>query len=358
MSRVMLMVGTRKGAFLVESDESRTSWEMRGPFCETWPIQQMSYDPARKTIYAAAGSPWFGPSVWQTSDMGKSWSQSSAGIEYPEGEPAVELVWNVTPANGALYAGVAPAGLFRSDDGGQSWAHVAGLREHPSKENWMPGGGGLMTHAILPHPSDDQSLWVGISAVGTFKTADGGKTWVTQNKGVRADYSPEDPYPEYGQCVHCLVMAPGDPSLLYQQNHCGTYRSRDGGESWEDISEGLPSRFSFPIGVHPRDPQTIWVFPLNGDQAGRYPPDAAAGVWRSRDGGDTWQRHGAGLPQENAYFGVMRQALGVDTLDPAGVYIGTSTGEVFASRDEGETWECIAEFLPGVSSVAAVVLDD
>lgn len=352
----MLMVGTKKGAFLLESKDNRSRWELRGPFCETWPVQHMSFDPATRTVYAAAGSSWFGPSVWQSPDLGKTWTQSSAGMAYGEGEPAVELVWNVTPAHGALYAGVAPAGLFRSDDGGASWEHVAALREHPSKPEWMPGAGGLMAHSIVPHPSDPESLWVGISSVGTFKTEDGGKHWAAQNKGVRADYFP-DPYPEFGQCVHCLVAAPGDAGTLYQQNHSGMYRSRDGGASWQDISGGLPSRFGFPVGVHPRDRQTIWTFPLNGDQAGRYPPEGAAAVWRSRDGGDSWERHGGGLPQRDAYFGVLRQALGVDSLDPAGVYIGTSTGEIFASRDEGETWECISSYLPAVSSVGAVVLD-
>ena len=207
-----------------------------------------------------------------------------------QGEEPIKAVWSLAPAAASLYAGVEPAGLFRSDDGGQSWRHVAGLRDHPSRPHWQPGGGGLILHSLVPHPSDERQLWVGISAAGVFHTADGGETWEPRNRGTRADFLPEDQsYPEYGQCVHCLVMAPGMPDRLYQQNHCGMYRSDDGGRHWESIEAGLPSSFGFPAAVHPRDPETLYLLPLNGDIDGRYVPDARAAVWRTRDGGDSWE---------------------------------------------------------------------
>ncbi|MGK2964960.1 MAG: WD40/YVTN/BNR-like repeat-containing protein [Tepidiformaceae bacterium] len=356
MTRLILLVGTRKGAFIVESDPARAKWDVRGPFCETWPVQHMSYDPATGNTYAAAGNAWFGPSVWRSPDLGATWTQSSAGLEYGPDEPAVELAWNVTPAHGVLYAGVAPAGLFRSDDNGDTWTHVKGLRDHPSRPGWEAGGGGLMVHGIVPHPSDRNSMWVAISAAGTFRTRDGGKTWVPLNHGVRADHLPGE-NPETGQCVHCLVMAPGSPSTLYQQNHFGVYRTTDAGESWQEISAGLPSTFGFPMAIHPRDDTTVFTIPLNGDSDGRYPPDASAAVWRTRDGGDTWHRLSQGLPQSGAYFGIFRQAMATDPLTPAGVYFGTTDGTLYGSNDEGESWQTIASHLPGVSSVAAVALD-
>jgi photosystem II stability/assembly factor-like uncharacterized protein len=356
--KVLILLGTKKGAFILESDESRRSWGLRGPFCETWPLNHVIADPASGAIYGGGGDLWFGPAIWQSTDLGATWTHSSEGLAYQAEEEPIKTVWSIAPTAGSLYAGVEPAGLFRSDDAGQSWRHVRGLRDHPTRPHWQPGGAGLILHSLVPHPSDERQLWVGISSAGVFYTADGGESFEPRNRGTRCDFLPEKQrYPEYGQCVHCLVMAPGMPDLLYQQNHCGMYRSDDGGRQWESIEAGLPSTFGFPAAVHPRDPATLYLLPLNGDIAGRYVPDARAAVWRTRDGGGSWDALRAGLPQENVFFGVLRQAMATDRLEPAGVYFGTNTGSVFASADEGDTWSCIAQHLPLISSVETLVVE-
>lgn len=357
-SRTLVLLGTRKGGFILELDAARERVALRGPFGEAMPLQHLAWDPSRGAILAAAGSPWYGAVVWRSEDLGETWTQSGAGLSFGDGEgvPPVERVWNITAAGRTLYAGVEPAGLFRSDDGGLTWSHVAGLRDHPSRPDWQPGFGGLILHSIVAHPTDAARLWVGISAVGVFHTADGGATWEPRNRGVRADHLP-DPYPEIGVCVHKLGLHPDRPEVLYQQNHSGVYRSDDAGLSWQDINDGLPSHFGFPLVVHPRDPRTLWTVPLNGDDRGRYMPDGRAAVWVSRDEGQTWQAQRDGLPQADAYLGVLREALAVDRHDPAGVYLGTSTGQLFASRDEGRSWRLLADFLPGITSVETVVLE-
>lgn len=352
---LQLLVGTKKGAFVLESDRARRAWRLRGPFCETWPVHDFSRG-ADGTLYAAGGSAWYGPAIWRSTDDGASWAPSSEGLTYGDAGPKIETVWNVTPINGTVYAGVEPAGLFRSDDRGATWQHVAGLREHPSRPEWQPGNGGLCLHSIVAHPTDRQRLWVGISAVGTFETHDGGLTWTTRNSGVRADFMPGPP-PEYGQCVHKLGLHAAQPETLYQQNHCGVYRSDDGGRQWADITPGLPSQFGFPLVVHPHDPDTIYVIPLNGDDRGRHMIDGSAAVWRSRDRGSTWQRLADGLPQSGAYLGVLREAMTADRLEPAGIYFGTSTGQVFASADEGQTWTLAADYLPPIWSLEATVVE-
>jgi photosystem II stability/assembly factor-like uncharacterized protein len=315
-------------------------------------------DPTTGTIYAGGGNEWFGPAVWKSTDLGATWTHSSNGLAYDSGEDAIKSVWSLAARDGRLYAGVQPAGLFSSDDGGESWTHVAGLRDHPTRPKWQPGGAGLILHAIIPHPQDPDRMWIGISAVGVFYTQDGGKTWEPRNTGTRCDYLPEaERYPEFGQCVHCVVMAPNQPERLYQQNHCGMYRSDDGGKNWHSIEAGLPSSFGFPAVAHPRDPSTLFLMPLNGDIAGRYVPDGKAAVWRTRDGGREWEAKRAGLPQENAFIGVLRQAMATDRLEPAGVYAGTSSGTLYASADEGETWRGIAQHLPTILSVETLVVD-
>jgi photosystem II stability/assembly factor-like uncharacterized protein len=352
--RILLLVGTKKGVFIIEGDEARDRWEVRGPTAEGWPIQDVSYDPGSRRLYAGGGSPWFGATVFRSDDLGETWSQSSEGLTYGDDGPKIKSVWSVTPADGSVYAGVQEAGLFRSDDGGETWQHVEGLTNHPSRPTWQPGAGGLILHTIVPHPSDRERMWVAISAVGTFETTDGGKTWEARNKGVRADFIPGPP-PETGMCVHKLVMAGGDePELLYQQNHCGVYRSDDGGRQWTEITGTLPTDFGFPMVAHPRDPKTVWSIPLTQPEHGRYMPGGSAAVYRTEDGGSSWIRGAEGLPQEDAYMAVLREAMGRDDLDPVGIYFGTSTGQLWASRDGGNSWSSITTTLPPIWSVDAV----
>jgi hypothetical protein len=354
--RCVLLVGTPKGAFILDGDVDRHRWALRGPSCEGWPVHDIAVEPGSGALLAAAGSPWFGPAVWRSEDLGHTWTHSSEGLTYGDDGPAIRTVWNVTAGPGGLYAGVEPAGLFRSADGGATWEHVAGLTNHRTRPEWQPGAGGLCLHSIVPHPTDTARMWVGISAVGAFETHDGGATWETRNKGVRADFHP-DKYPEFGQCVHKLVLAADGGERLYQQNHCGVYRSLDGGRQWDEITGSLPSDFGFPMAAHPRDPMTVWTIPLNGADRGRYAPDASLGVWRTNDGGDSWVRSGDGLPQQDAYLGILREAMAVDRLDPVGVYFGTSTGQLYGSADEGRSWSLIADHLPPVWSVEAALVD-
>jgi len=355
--RVALLIGTPKGAFILDGDARRITWDLRGPLCEGWPIHDLSVQPGSNAILAGGGSSWYGAAVWRSDDLGRTWTHSSEGITYGDEGPKIKTIWNVTGSNGTIYAGVEPAGLFRSDDDGVTWKHVAGLREHPTRPDWEPGAGGLILHSIVPHPSDQDRLWVGISAVGAFETQDGGATWVTRNTGVRAEFNPENRYPEFGQCVHKLVMAADGGEHLYQQNHCGVYRSTDGGRQWEEITGSLPSDFGFPMAAHPRDPKTVWTIPLTHPEEGRLMPEGKAAVWRTNDGGDSWIRSGEGLPDHDAFVGVLREAMAVDRLDPVGVYFGTSTGQVYGSADEGRSWSRVAENLPPIWSVEAMVVD-
>ncbi len=357
--QLLVLLGTKKGAFILEGDASRRenpgAWRLRGPLCEGWPINHLCHDPATGALYAGGGSPWFGAAVWRSDDLGQTWTHSSAGLTYGDTGPKMRSVWHLTPAHGVLYAGVEPAGLFRSEDGGVTWALVEGLSKHPTRETWVPGNGGLICHTVLAHPADPARVWVGISSVGCFATEDGGVTWEARNHGVRADFLP-DPYPETGQCVHKMTLASGRPDRLYQQNHCGTYRSDDAGRTWICLDEGLPSTFGFPIVAHPTDPDAVFTVPLNGDDRGRYVPGASMAVWHTTDAGATWHDLRDGLPQDNAFLGVLREGMAADSLDPFGLYLGTSTGQVFASADEGRSWRGIADLLPPVLSVETALV--
>lgn len=376
-----ILVGTTKGLFTVAGGADRSGWTVKGPFCDGWPISHAAGDPETGTVWAGGGDDWHGAGVWRSDDAGETWSvvRLTRGTmdDWAAGDPgfaatigwidqplpfddAFSQIWSLCRAHGALYAGTKPASLLVSRDGGDTWERVRSLTEHPSADSWSPGAAGLVLHTIVPHPTDPRKLWVAISAAGVFATEDGGLTWERRNRVSNAEACAGHTHPaaprdgETGHCVHNMMRAPGNADVLYQQNHYGVWRSADGGRSWHDITAGLPSTFGFPIRVHPRDPRTLWTLPLNGDSAGRFPPDAAAAVWRSRDGGASWQDRREGLPQQGCYFTVLRQAMAGDAREPAGLYFGTNSGSVFASLDEGDSWQEIARHLPTILSVEAL----
>jgi photosystem II stability/assembly factor-like uncharacterized protein len=354
MSAMLLLAGTRKGLFLFTSPD-RERWKMRGPFLQGKEINHAMSDPRTGRIFATANDAWFGSEIVFSDDLGATWTSAKRNPAFAaDSDQKLERIWHVEPGRasepGVLYAGVAPAALFRSADGGETWEEVRTLSAHPTRDRWHPGAGGLCLHSIQLDPRDPQRMWVGISAVGVFRTDDGGTTWQTRNRGTRAEFMPEK-YPEFGQCVHKLLLARGDSgSVLFQQNHCGVYRSADAGDTWQEITAGLPSDFGFPLATHPRNPDTAWVLPLQGGEF-RCPPEGKLRVWRTRDGGASWTALGVGLPEDNAFCGVLREGMAADDGDPAGVYFGTNTGKLFASRDEGDSWSVIADNLPPISSV-------
>ena len=357
--KVLILLGTKKGVFIAESDDGRRSWSLSGPFCETWPMNHVVGDPATGTIYGAGGNAWFGPAVWRSDDLGETWSHSSEGLAYAEGEEPIVSGWSLGVANGTVYAGVQPAGLFLSADGGQSWEQVKGLSDHPTRPQWNPGGAGLILHSLVIDPDNHDRLWVGISAAGVFHSADGGKTWEPRNKGTRADFMPEDQrYPEFGQCVHCVVKAPGMSDRLYQQNHCGMYRSDDARPA-----AGRASRPACPRPSASRR-RRIRATPTRCTCCRSTATSAAATCRTARrrcgaraTAAPPGRRMRNGLPQENVFFGVLRQAMATDRLDPAGVYFGTSSGTLYASADEGESWATVAEHLPTILSVETMVVE-
>ena len=358
-SRVLLFVGTRKGAFIFESDGARQDWRVQGPHFPGWAIQHLKYDRRTGILYASLDHAVYGASIHFSSDLGQNWEMAQ-GPSFPEGdERTVQRVWHVQPGHASqpdlLWAGADPGALFRSLDQGKTWESVGGINDHPSREQWQPGAGGMMVHTIIQDQTDAQRIFVAISAAGVFRTEDGGQSWTPANSGTRADFLPVK-YPEVGQCCHHLVMSPEDSLVLYQQNHCGVYRTRDGGESWTDIgTDRLPATFGFPMAIHPRDGQTVYVVPQQSDEF-RFTPEGKFRVYRTRDGGDSWTPMSAGLPQENAYLNVFREGLATDTMDPAGVYVGTGTGQVFYSTDEGESWMDLSDTLPPVYAVGTAVI--
>ena len=358
MSKTLVLVGTRKGCFILESDERRLNWELRGPFCEGWPIYHAVHDAETGAIYAAGASEWHGASIWRSLDLGETWTQSSEGLGYGDSELKLSKVSGLTAAHGRLFAGAEMPGIFESRDGGETWNLLSTLEGQPGSEGWNDPAnqppGHLGVPAILPHPEDPSRYWAIVQGVGIFETTDDGSSWTPRNRGLRADWPLENP--EVGYCVHKLVMSPGDNDRLYQQNHVGMHRSDDAGLTWTEISDGLPSEFGFAAAVHPHDRDTFYVIPLDPGH-GRCMPEGSAAVWRTRDAGASWQRHGAGLPQQDAYVGVLREGMAIDTHEVPGVYFGTSTGQVFASADEGQSWQEIAGYLPGVASVEVAIVE-
>jgi len=373
-----VLAGTTKGAFLISGGRDRSGWTVKGPLCDGWPVNHVIGDAESGTIWAGGGGDWHGAGVWRSEDGGESWdlTKLTKGTmdDWAAGDPgfaemigwidqplpygdSFSQIWSLGYAHGTLYAGTKPAKLLASRDRGESFEHLEGLANHPSAGSWNPGAAGLVLHTIVSDPQDAKKLWIGISAAGVFATEDGGATWERRNRLSNAAACEGHTHPaapsdgETGHCVHNMMRAPGDGDLLYQQNHHGVWKSPDGGRSWDDINEGLPSTFGFPIRVHPRDPHTIWTFPLNGDSTGRFPPGASAAVWKSSDGGQNWQAKREGLPQDTCFFTVLRQAMAGDAREPAGLYFGTNSGSIFASFDEGESWQEIARHLPTVLSV-------
>lgn len=357
MSKTVLLVGTRKGLFMLESDDGRRDWELRGPFCENWPIYHAVCDPASGTIYAAGASEWHGASVWRSADLGETWQQSSEGLGYDDSGLKLSKVSGLTAAHGRVFAGAENPGIFESRDGGETWSLLSTLDGQPGSDAWNDPAnqppGHLGVPAILPHPDDATHYWAIVQGVGIFETTDDGTSWTPRNKGLRADWPLENP--EVGYCVHKLVMSP-DPQRFYQQNHVGMHRSDDGGHSWTEITEGLPTEFGFAAAAHPHDRDTFYVIPLDPGH-GRTMLGGRAAVWRTRDAGSSWQRLDEGLPQRDAYVGVLREGMAIDSRDEPGLYFGTSTGQLFASTDEGESWSELASYLPPIRSVEVAIVD-
>jgi photosystem II stability/assembly factor-like uncharacterized protein len=356
--QILLLIGTRKGGFIAASDGRRRDWTLSGPILKGCEVNHLTYLPGARTMIVAGKSGWFGPAIQTSTDLGRTWRDAPSAIRFEEGRGhSVERIWTIKAdprEPGRLYAGVDPGALFVSRDAGEHWSEVSALTEHPTRTKWVPGAGGLMVHSMAFDPAKRSRVMVGVSAAGAFRTDDDGATWIPKNTGVRADFLP-DKFPEVGQCVHHLEGHPTDGNILYQQNHCGVYRSDDAGDHWVDISAGLPSRFGFPLAVLPNDGDTIFVIPEESDQF-RMTPEGSLRVFRSRDRGSSWEPLTTGLPQTHAYANVMRMAMAADTLDPAGVYVGTQGGQLLASRDAGDHWEVIFNWLPPIYSVEAAAI--
>jgi hypothetical protein len=359
---VLVLVGTSKGAFLFRGHADREKFEVSGPHFPGHEVYAMAFDgrAGHGRVLAGTSSSHWGAVVRASDDFGGSWTDPAEGnVRFPaDTDATLTRVWQLRPAGadepGVVWAGVEPAALFRSADGGDTFELVRGLWEHPHRPQWQPGGGGLCLHTVVPDATDPRRMWVAVSTGGVYRSDDRGASWQARNQGIKVGFLP-DPYPEFGQCVHKLAPAAGRPERLYLQHHWGVYRSDDGGDGWTDIGTGLPSDFGFPLVTHPRDADTAFVLPLTSDGF-RCVPDGRTRVYRTRDAGASWQPLADGLPQDDTYLTVLRDAFSGDALDPAGLYFGTRTGQVFASADEGEHWRLLAEWLPPVLCVRAAVV--
>lgn len=350
---VVVLVGTKKGLFFLESDEARERWTLKDPVLEGWSVYHAILDGRDGVVHACTNHEVYGATVHRSDNLGGSWERAE-GLGLPE-ESGLELerTWHVEPGRedepGTLWLGGAPGVLFRSVDGGETWDPVSGIVNHLTRDRWNPGAGGMCCHSIQLDAANRDRLYVGISAAGVFRSDDGGETWSPANKGTAADFMP-DPYPELGQCVHKLLLHNAQSDRLWQQNHCGVYRSDDAGDSWERLDgNGLPSSFGFGLALHPRDPDTAFTIPMEGAE-NRVTSGGRLGVYATSDGGATWSLCTGGLP-DRAWTGVLREGFASDSLDPFGLYLGTQGGSVFASADEGETWSAIARDLPPILSV-------
>jgi hypothetical protein len=361
MSEAVLLVGTKKGLWIGRSNADRRSWEFSEPNFLMQGIYGTCIDTRGEVprLFVSGTSEHWGPGVYYSDDLGRTWTENQgAAVRFPEDlGSSVERVWQIQPGGvdqpDVVYAGSQPSALFRSEDGGQSFELVRSLWDHPHRTQWGAGFGGQAIHTIVPHPNDPQQLTVAMSTGGVYRTSDGGVSWNPANKGIKAYFFP-DPWPEFGQCVHKVAAHPAEPNRLFAQNHHGVYRSDNGGDTWESIAEGLPADFGFPIVVHPHHPATVYVFPLVADGE-RIPPKGEARVWRSADAGATWTPSSAGLP-DHFYAAVMRDAMTTDQAEQVGMYFGARDGTVYASLDDGDSWSQIAAHLPDVLSVRAAVV--
>jgi len=370
MSRVRVLVGTRKGAFVLTSDAARKSWKVDGPHFAGWEIYHVKGSPADpERLYASQTSGWFGQVMQRSNDGGKTWEAVGNQFEY-DGTPGThrwydnsphpwefKRVWHLEPSRtdpDTVYAGAEDAALFVSRDGGQSWGELPGLRTHHTASEWNPGAGGLCLHTIILDPKDADRITVAVSSSGTFRSDDGGKTFKAINRGLRSNHIP-DPDAEIGHCVHHVAMNPERPNVLFMQKHWDVMRSDDSGDTWREISGNLPTDFGFVVDVNANEPDTVYVLPITSDSH-HFVPDGKLRVYRSRTGGDDWEALTKGLPQKDCYVNVLRDAMAVDTLDPSGVYFGTSGGQVYVSPDGGDTWSSVVRDLPGVLSVEVQTL--
>ena len=370
MPGVRVLVGTRKGAFVLTSDEGRRDWQVAGPFFGGWEMYHLKGSPADPDrIWASQSGGWFGQVVQRSDDGGRTWAPVGNEFRY-DGVPGTHQwydgtphpwefarVWHLEPSltdPDTVYAGVEDAALFKTTDGGSSWTELSGLRTHGSGAHWQPGAGGMCLHTIVLHPTDEQRIFTAISAAGAFRSDDGGGSWTAVNKGLQSGAIP-DPEADVGHCVHNLAMHPSRPDTLFMQKHWDVMRSDDAGGSWHEVSGDLPSDFGFPIDVHAHEPETVYVVPIESD-SNHVPPEGKLRVYRSRTGGGEWEPLTRGLPQEHCYVNVLRDAMAVDRLDECGVYFGTTGGQVYCSPDGGDTWDAVVRDLPAVLSVEVQTL--